>query len=139
MKKLYFGSNLKMYKNIQDTVSYLTELESLTADLGGADIELFIIPRSRRWRAPGSVRHILIGAQNVSWEDQGQLPEKFLRSCSKSWGSALSWSGIPERRHVFGETDVQENQKVKACLRHGMKVLLCIGETAQEKRIRRRC
>ena len=31
-KKLFFGSNLKMYKNIKDTVSYLQELESLTKD-----------------------------------------------------------------------------------------------------------
>ena len=25
-KKLYFGSNLKMYKNVRDTVEYLTKL-----------------------------------------------------------------------------------------------------------------
>lgn len=30
MKKLYFGSNLKMYKNRKDTVSYLQELAELT-------------------------------------------------------------------------------------------------------------
>ena len=32
-KKLFFGSNLKMYKNIKDTVSYLQDLESLTKDI----------------------------------------------------------------------------------------------------------
>ena len=43
-KKLFFGSNLKMYKNIKDTVSYLQELESLTKDISRDEIELFIIP-----------------------------------------------------------------------------------------------
>lgn len=36
-------------------------------------------------------------------------------------------------RHMFGETDVEENKKVKAALNHGFTTLLCIGETAEEK------
>ena len=43
-KKLYFGSNLKMYKNIQDTVKYLQDLVSLTKDISREEMELFIIP-----------------------------------------------------------------------------------------------
>ena len=34
---------------------------------------------------------------------------------------------------MFGETDVEENKKVKAALNHGFTTLLCIGETAEEK------
>ena len=41
--------------------------------------------------------------------------------------------GHSERRHVFGETDAEENKKVKAALNHGFTTLLCIGETAEEK------
>ena len=41
--------------------------------------------------------------------------------------------GHSERRHVFGETDVEENKKVKAALDHGFTALLCIGETGEEK------
>ena len=43
-KKLYFGSNLKMYKNIQDTVAYLQRLVENTKDISRDEIELFIIP-----------------------------------------------------------------------------------------------
>ena len=34
---------------------------------------------------------------------------------------------------TFGETDVEENKKVKAALNHDFTTLLCIGETAEEK------
>ena len=43
-KKLYFGSNLKMYKNIKNTVEYLQKLVENTKDISREEIELFIIP-----------------------------------------------------------------------------------------------
>lgn len=51
----------------------------------------------------------------------------------KELGLDLVMIGHSERRHVFGETDVEENKKVKAALNHGFTTLLCIGETAEEK------
>ena len=49
-------------------------------------------------------------------------------------GINLVMIGHSERRHVFGETDVEENRKVRLALKHGFKTLLCIGETAEEKK-----
>lgn len=43
-KKLYFGSNLKMYKPIKETVEYLQSLVEHTKDISRDEIELFIIP-----------------------------------------------------------------------------------------------
>lgn len=40
-KKLYFGSNLKMYKNIQDTVAYLQKLVENTKDISRDEIATF--------------------------------------------------------------------------------------------------
>ena len=48
-------------------------------------------------------------------------------------GIGLVMIGHSERRHVFGETDIEENKKVLCALEHGFKTLLCIGETAEEK------
>ena len=135
MKKLYFGSNLKMYKTIQDTVSYLKDLESLTSDISRDEIELFIIPSFKALEsAKKNVCNILIGAQNMCWEDQGQFTGEISPLMLKELGIGLVMIGHSERRHVFGETDIQENRKVQACLRHGMNVLLCVGETEEEKK-----
>ncbi|MBQ1512677.1 MAG: triose-phosphate isomerase, partial [Erysipelotrichaceae bacterium] len=61
-KKLFFGSNLKMYKNTADTVAYLKELEKKTKDI--PDITMFIIPSfTTLERASQAVDHrnIMIG------------------------------------------------------------------------------
>ena len=50
MKKLYFGSNLKMYKGIQDTEKYLKKLEENTKNINREEMELFIIPPILRYR-----------------------------------------------------------------------------------------
>ncbi len=137
MKKLYFGSNLKMYKNIEDTVKYLQELTGLTADLSREEIELFIIPSYTTLdRAAASVDRSLVklGAQNMCWEEQGQFTGEISPLMLKEMGLDLVMIGHSERRHVFRETDEEENRKVKCGLEHGFTTLLCIGETAEEKK-----
>lgn len=135
-KKLYFGSNLKMYKNIHDTVKYLQNLVEYTKDLSRDEIELFIIPSYTTLEsASKNVDHtfVKIGAQNMCWEDEGQFTGEVSPLMLKEIGIDLVMIGHSERRHVFGETDIEENKKVKAALNHGFTTLLCIGETAEEK------
>ena len=126
MKKLYFGSNLKMYKGISATREYLQKLVENTKDISRDDIELFIIPSYTTLQTATSCcnrEFVRLGAQNMCWEDQGQFTGE-ISPCM---------FGHSERRHVFGESDVEENKKVKAALSHGFKTLLCIGETAEQK------
>ena len=135
-KKLYFGSNLKMYKTISETTEYLRGLADLTKDISRDEIELFIIPSFTT--LPAAVECIdrsliRIGAQNMCWEDQGQFTGEISPVMLKELGLDLVMIGHSERRHVFGETDIEENKKVLAGLKHGFKTLLCIGETAEQK------
>lgn len=136
MKKYYFGSNLKMYKGIQDTTEYLQSLVELTKDISREDMELFIIPSYITLPAATACvdrQYVRLGAQNMCWEDQGQFTGEISPVMLKEMNLNLVMIGHSERRHVFGETDVEENQKVKAALNHGFKTLLCIGETAEQK------
>ena len=133
-KKLYFGSNLKMYKNTAATVSYLQDLEEKTKDIPG--ITRFIIPSfTTLERASAAVNHqnIMIGAQNMCYADEGQFTGEISPLMLKELGIDLVMIGHSERRHVFGEKDAEENRKVLAALSHGFTALLCIGETAEEK------
>jgi len=52
----------------------------------------------------------------------------------KDCGADLVELGHSERRALFGETDFTVNKKVHAALAHGLLPLVCVGETADEKR-----
>ena len=111
-KKLFFGSNLKMYKNIKDTVSYLQELESLTKDISRDEIELFIIPSYTTLDSASKAidqKNIRLGAQNMCWEEQGQFTGEISPLMLQEAGIGLVMIGHSERRHVFGETDIESS------------------------------
>lgn len=138
-KKLYIGSNLKMYKTASETVRYLQRLEENTREIDRDQVQLFILPSYTSLAAAvqavdavdgGQIR---IGAQNMSWADEGQFTGEISPIMLKETGADLVMIGHSERRHVFRETDREENQKVKAALSHGITPLLCIGETAEQK------
>lgn len=136
MKKLYFGTNLKMYKNIADTVSYLQKLVENTKDISREEIELFVIPSFTTLQSATEKvdrAYVKLGAQNMFWEEQGQFTGEISPLMLGELGLDLVMIGHSERRHVFGETDYEENKKVLCALNHGFTTLLCIGETDQEK------
>lgn len=135
-KKLYFGTNLKMYKTIEETVSYLKKLVDNTKDISRDAIELFVIPSYTSLSAAVTSvdrSFIKLGAQNMCWEDQGQFTGEISPLMLKELALDMVMIGHSERRHVFGEKDREENLKVKASLAHGFNTLLCIGETLEEK------
>jgi triosephosphate isomerase len=135
MKKLLMGTNLKMYKTPAQTESYLSALQSLTADLRN-DVTLFVIPSYPALeRAVNTVKDkaILLGAQNMHPEEQGQFTGEVSPLMLKELGLDIVEIGHSERRHVFHETDAEENKKVLSALAHGFTALLCVGETAEQK------
>ena len=59
-KKLYFGSNLKMYKTSAETLNYLQQLMELTKDISREEMELFIIPSYTSLENASSISTITI-------------------------------------------------------------------------------
>ena len=75
---------------------------------------------------------VRVGAQNMHFEDSGAFTGEI---------SPLMLQGIcdyvilghSERRQLFGETDDLVNLKVKAAFRHGLRPILCVGETLEQR------
>lgn len=135
-KKIYLGTNLKMYKNIRETTQYLRELAEYTKDINREILELFVIPSYTTLSSAVECMdrsRIKIGAQNMCWEKQGQFTGEISPLMLQELEIDLVMIGHSERRHVFGESDFIENRKVKTSLEHGFTTLLCIGETQEEK------
>lgn len=135
--RFYFGTNLKMYKTASETAAYLAELAALTNDLSTEPLVRFVIPSFTSLSAAGNCAHgeVLLGAQNMHWEACGQFTGEVSARMLRDLGCvSIVEIGHSERRHIFGETDMQCNKKVHAALENGFVALLCVGETAEEKR-----
>lgn len=135
-KKLYFGTNTKMYKTIADTTVFLKELVEMTHDINPEDARLFVIPSFTSLSEAQKMlndTNIKLGAQNMCWEDAGEYTGEISPVMLKEIGIDIVEIGHSERRHVFGETDFQIKKKIEAAICHGMTALLCIGETKEQK------
>ena len=101
-----------------------------------ADTEVVLCPPATSLAAVGEVLAggpILLGAQNVHWEPSGA----FTGELSTAMLAALSCSyvivGHSERRVHFGETDADVNRKARAALAAGIRPIVCVGETLEER------
>jgi triosephosphate isomerase len=75
---------------------------------------------------------VLLGAQDVFWEERGAFTGEV--SAAMLIGLCdLVLVGHSERRHLLGETDAQTGLKCAAALRHGLRVIVAVGETEAER------
>jgi triosephosphate isomerase len=75
---------------------------------------------------------VKVGAQNMHFEDfgafTGEISPLMLREVCD-----FVILGHSERRQFSGETDELVNQKVRSALRHGLRPILCVGESLAER------
>ncbi|NOY56441.1 MAG: triose-phosphate isomerase [Actinobacteria bacterium] len=76
---------------------------------------------------------ILLGAQNVHWEESGAFTGEIAPGMLAKLFVRFVIVGHSERRQLFGETDESVNRKVKAVLAHDMTPIVCVGETLDER------
>ena len=76
---------------------------------------------------------VSMGAQNVYFENSGAFTGEISPAMLKDLGVEFVIIGHSERRKYFGETDETVNKKIKKALEAGLKVIFCIGETAEER------
>ena len=77
---------------------------------------------------------IVVGAQNVHSKLSGAFTGEISVPMLKDMEVTHVLIGHSERRHIFGETDDFLNEKVKTALENDMSVVLCIGETLEERK-----
>lgn len=77
--------------------------------------------------------NIKIGAQNMHWEETGAYTGEVSGKMLEVIGVNYVIIGHSERRKYFNETDGTVNKKVKSALNYGIKPIICIGETLEEK------
>ena len=77
--------------------------------------------------------NIKIGAQNMHFEEKGAYTGEVSASMLKSIGVEYVIIGHSERRQYFNETDETVNKKIKAAFANGLKPIVCVGETLEQR------
>ena len=77
--------------------------------------------------------NIHVGAQNMHWEESGAYTGEVSPNMLKCINTEYVIIGHSERRQYFNETDETVNKKVKAALKHGLKPIVCVGETLEQR------
>jgi triosephosphate isomerase len=77
--------------------------------------------------------NILLGAQNCAVEEQGAHTGEVSVLQLKDLGVQTVILGHSERRHLYKEDDELVNRKVHIALKHGLDVILCVGELLEER------
>lgn len=75
-----------------------------------------------------------VGAQDISWEEEGAYTGEVSAQMIKSAGAKYVIIGHSERRQYFKEDEKLINRKIKLALKNRLKVIHCVGETLEQRK-----
>jgi triosephosphate isomerase (TIM) len=133
MRNKVIAGNWKMNKDIFETADLINGLKkSVTAK----NVEVIVCPPFTSLVVAQQLlkgSSIKLGAQDVSVHDDGAYTGEVSVKMLKSVGCEYVIVGHSERRQYFHESNELINQKAKKVLAAGMRVIICVGETLEER------
>lgn len=133
MRKKVIAGNWKMNMLPNEAIEFMMQLEPMVKDTKNEVV--ICAPFTDLFYTINCAQdtNIHVGAQNMHWEEKGAYTGEVSPSMLKSINCEYVIIGHSERRQYFAETDEIVNKKVKAALEYGLKPIICVGETLEEK------
>ncbi|MDD6338721.1 MAG: triose-phosphate isomerase [Lentisphaeria bacterium] len=134
-RKIFIAGNWKMNKTAAETAELASALKASLAQFAGK-CEIAVCPTFTSLATAVEIlkgSNVKVGAQNIHWADNGAYTGEISGAMLKEIGVEYVIIGHSERRQYFGETDETVNQRIKAALKYGLKPIVCIGETLNER------
>lgn len=122
-----------MHKTVGEAVQLASQL---VIALRGVEHKVMVAPPFTALQAVGEAlrgTNVILGAQNMASEEQGAHTGEVSVLMLKDLGVKTVILGHSERRHIYGEEDGLINAKLRLALKHGLEVILCVGETLDER------
>lgn len=126
-----------MYKTIAEATDYIGRF--VPAVKGTTDVDILIAPPFTAISSvAGALREqgrtdIFVSSQDVFYEEKGAYTGEVSPSMIRDAGGSFAIIGHSERRQYFNETDTVVNKKAKAALKGGLSIIICVGETLDER------
>lgn len=137
MRRRIIAGNWKMNKTVPEAVRLAKQIKVLVEEEAEERVEVVLCPPFTALHAVSEVLQgssIRLGAQNVYHEPSGAYTGEISVGMLKDIGCEYVILGHSERRSYFGETDADVNRRAQAALSQDLGVIICVGETLQEKR-----
>ena len=134
MRKPFIAANWKMNKTSKETGEFINSFIPLVKDI--SDVDILIAPTFISIETASSMlksSNVLLGAQNVYHEESGAYTGEIAPDMLLAAGCSHVIIGHSERREYFSETDEIVNKKIKLARSKGLEVILCIGESLEER------
>ena len=133
-RKIIIAGNWKMHKTNNEAIQLSREIKMAVSDI--SKTQVVICPPSTALTVVSDVigeSAIGLGAQNMHWEKEGAFTGELSAGMIKSTGANYVIIGHSERRQYFGETDENVNKKVKTAIGSGLRPIVCVGESLEER------
>ena len=127
------AGNWKMNTTLDEAVALARALRDSIADVDAVDRVVcppFVWLSAVAAELRGSP--IAVGAQNLHWEPKGAFTGEVAPAMVAELAEFVIL-GHSERRTHFGDDDARVNRRVKAAIAHGLKPIVCVGETLDQK------
>ena len=133
MRRKVIAGNWKMNMLPNETLKFIEDLAPLVKDTKNEVI--LCVPFTDLFYALLAAQgtNIKIGAQNMHFEKNGAYTGEVSPDMLKSINVEYVIIGHSERRQYFNETDETVNKKIKAAFEVGLKPIVCVGETLEER------
>lgn len=133
MRVPLIAGNWKMNKTPAEAVQLVNDLKSLVQN-AAAEVAIcppYVALSDVLKAVEGS--NIKVGAQNMYHQDNGAYTGEISPVFLKAMNIEYVILGHSERRQYFGESNEEINKKLAASFKHGLKPILCVGETLEER------
>ncbi len=127
------AGNWKMNTNLGEALELAAGIREGLGEAAGVDVVLcppYVSLASMAEALQGS--KVGLGAQNMHYEESGAFTGEVSPSMLQGICEFVIL-GHSERRQLFGETDQTVNMKVKAAIAHGLRPIMCVGETLEQR------
>lgn len=133
LRKAVIAGNWKMNKTPAEAKELIEGIKPLVSN-AGCDV-VVCVPYVDLAVALEATKgtNIGVGAENCHWEKSGAFTGEISADMLAAMGVQYVIIGHSERRTYFGETDVTVNKRVRAALDSGLTVILCVGETLEQR------